>query len=113
MESLLVKIPKDSLMREADRISRHKQKTSHTWKMVFYKSRPLLLTTDLTRVKERPVLVLASGCMQLLKGVSLWLHKDMGSGMAPLPASLGRQEDEVSGKCFLGILSVPGHLAQC
>lgn len=68
MESLLVKIPEDSLVREADRISRHKQKTSHTWKMVFYKSRPLLLTADLTRVKERPVLVLASGCMQLLKG---------------------------------------------
>ena len=73
--------------------------------MVFYKSRPLLLTADLTRVKERPVLVLASGCIQLLKGVSLWLHKDVGSGMAPQPASLGRQE-EVSGKGFLGVPSI-------
>ena len=81
--------------------------------MVFYKSRPLLLIADLTPVKERPVLVLSSGWMQLLKGVSLCLHKDVGAGVALLPASLGRQEEEVSGKCFLGILSVPGHLARC
>lgn len=72
--------------------------------MVFYKSRPLLLIADL---------ILSSGWMQLLKGVSLCLHKDVGASVAPLPASLGRQEEEVSGKCFLVILSVPGHSAQC
>ena len=81
--------------------------------MVFYKSRPLLLIADLTPVKERPVPILSSDWMQLLKGVSLCLHKDMGASVAPLPASLGRQEEEVSGKCFLVILSVPGHSAQC